>query len=483
MTKPDHDVIVVGAGPTGLLLAGDLAAGGADCLVLERRSTESNLTRAFAVHARTTELFDMRGLADDLVSTGLPVDEVQLFGRVAVGLTHLPTRFPYLLVTPQYETERVLAERIKELGVPIVSGAEVTSVRQNGDRVAVDVRHEDGSTEQYHASYVVGCDGVHSAVRKAMGVPYPGKSALRSIMLADVLLTESPPNALTANGNRDGFAFIAPFGDGWYRVIAWNRAHQVPDSEPVDFDELKDVMRSALGSDYGAHDPRWITRFHSDERQAPHYRVGRVFLAGDAAHCHSPAGGMGMNTGLQDAANLGWRLVSAIKGWVPDGDVERVLMGYQAERHPVGHMVLRASGALLDLATLRSGVARFVRDMVGSVAGRIRPFTHRVAGMVSGIEISYEAPRGAHPTVGKRIGDLALDNGSRLFEVLRTRRFVLLGAPVPSGWSDRVESATTVDEHPVTLVRPDGYVAWAANKAEESAVRSALHGWCGESHE
>jgi 2-polyprenyl-6-methoxyphenol hydroxylase-like FAD-dependent oxidoreductase len=394
----------------------------------------------------------------------------------------LPTRFPFLLVTPQYETERVLEERVEALGVPIVKGAEVTGLRQDDAGVTVDVRNEDGSTQEWHASYVVGCDGVHSAVRKAIGVPYPGKSALRSIMLADVRLARPPSDVLTVNGNGDGFAFIAPFGDGWFRIIAWNRAHQVPDSEPVDFDELTDLTHRVLGTDFGAHDPRWMSRFHSDERQAPSYRVGRVFLAGDAAHCHSPAGGLGMNTGLQDAANLGWRLVSAIRGWVPDGNLDAVLDGYQAERHPVGRLVLRASGALLDLATLRYGMARFVRGVLAGAASHVAPLTHRVAGVISGIGIAYDHPAGAHPSVGKRIGDLPLDGGSRLFEALRMRHFVLLGHEIPDGWSDRVDAAVPAigdGAVPVTLVRPDGYVAWAAEHPDLDSVRQALETWCG----
>ncbi len=286
-----NDVLIVGAGPSGLLLAGDLAAAGVACTILERRVEESNLTRAFAVHARTLELLDARGVADELITTGQRVGAIQIFGRVQVDLSQLPSRFPFVLVTPQYETERVLEERARALGAKIVHGAEVVGLRQDADGVELDVRARDGTAEQRRAAWVVGADGVHSAVRHGLGLPFPGHSVVRSVMLADVRLEEPPANVLPVAANGKQFAFAAPFGDGWWRVIAWDRRHQLPDSAPVQFDEIRDVARRVLGSDLGMHDPRWLSRFHSDERQVPPYRVGRVFLVGDAAHVHSPAGG------------------------------------------------------------------------------------------------------------------------------------------------------------------------------------------------
>jgi 2-polyprenyl-6-methoxyphenol hydroxylase-like FAD-dependent oxidoreductase len=483
------DVLIVGAGPTGLMLAGDLAAAGVSCAVLERRDQESNLTRAFAVHARTLEQLDARGVADDLVRTGARVSSVRFFGTAQIHLSVLPSRFPYVLVTPQYETERVLEERARALGAEIRLGAEAVGLRQDPDGVDVDVRGRDGTAHTLRAAYVVGADGVRSTVRRALGLPFPGRSVVRSVMLADVRLAEAPPDVLNANANAvgDAFAFLVPFGDGWYRVIAWNRWYQPPDVVPVDLEEIRDVTRRALGTDYGMHDPRWMSRFHSDERQVPRYRVGRVFLAGDAAHVHSPAGGLGMNTSIQDAANLGWKLAATLNGQAPDG----LLDTYHAERYPVGRQVLRVSGALLRGILMDGRALRTARSVVIRAATRIRPVTRRLAGTISGIDLAYPAPRGAHPLTGRRATDVPLTGRRRLYETLRAGRFVLVtpgnepaSAEVTSGWADRVEFAALAGpSRTVVLVRPDAYVAWATGEPHperrDAMIRHALAEWCG----
>jgi 2-polyprenyl-6-methoxyphenol hydroxylase-like FAD-dependent oxidoreductase len=485
---PVKDVLIVGAGPTGLMLAGDLAAAGVSCTVLERRDGESNLTRAFALHARTLELLDARGVADDLVRSGRPVPRLTPF---RVDFSRLPTRFPYLLVVPQYETERVLAERARALGAEIVPGAEVTGLRQDAEGVDVIARTPGGGTETWRARYVVGADGVHSTVRRALGLPFSGRAAVRSVMMCDVRLADPPRSAMTANAVGDAFAFVVPFGDGWYRIIAWNRRHQVPDTAPVDFEEIRAVMRRALGTDHGMHDPRWITRFHSDERQVPRYRDRRVFLAGDAAHVHSPAGGMGMNTGLQDAANLGWKLAAAVRGWAPEG----LLDTYHTERHPIGRRVLRLSGMLLRGALTRSRGMRGVRRAALRVGGLLPPIARRMAGAISGIDLAYPAPRGAHPLTGRRAPDIPLAGRGPggLYRALRRGRFLLVLPPqVPppaaliAGWADRVDIVTAGGPtRNIVLVRPDGYIAWAATDADPSAhaaeIRRALGEWCGPS--
>ncbi|MEV5012415.1 FAD-dependent oxidoreductase, partial [Streptomyces sp. NPDC055692] len=312
---PDADVLVVGAGPTGLLLAGDLAKSGVDVTLLERRDHESNLSRAFSLHARTLEQFDARGLADGLLRIGTPTWALHPFGRLSIDFSRLRTRFPFILTIPQWQVERALLRRTEEAGATILRGARVTGLRQDPDGVDVDVRHSDGTRATLRARYVVGTDGAGSTVRQSLGMPFPGKSAIRSVMLADVLLDRAPDDIFKFSSNEEGFTFFAPFGDGWYRIVAWDRREQVPDDAPVTLEDVRDITKRTIGSDLGMHDPRWLSRFRSDERQVPHYRQGRVFLAGDAAHVHSPAGGMGMNTGIQDAANLGWKLAAVLHGW------------------------------------------------------------------------------------------------------------------------------------------------------------------------
>jgi 2-polyprenyl-6-methoxyphenol hydroxylase-like FAD-dependent oxidoreductase len=474
-------VLVVGAGPTGLLVAGDLAAAGVETTVLDKRQNESNLSRAFAVHARTLELLDARGLADELVETGQRLDRLQLLGKINLMLSRLPSRFPYVLISPQYHTERLLERRARSAGADIVSGAEVTGLRQDADGVDVEVRAADGTVSTRRVSYVVGADGVRSTVRHALGLPFPGRSVLRSVMLADVRLTDPPPDVLTVNSSDAGLAFIAPFGDGWYRLIAWNREHQVADSEPVDLEEIRDVTRRVLGTDFGMYDARWMSRFHNDERQVPRYRVGRVFLAGDAAHVHSPAGGQGMNTGLQDSANLGWKLAAAHAGWAGDD----LLDSYHAERFPVGKFVLRLSGGLLRMALIRLGPLRTVRGLVAGTAVHIGPIANAAARAVSGIAIHYPAGPGAHPLAGRRAPDLPLAGGQRLYEALRAGRFVLLAAGEPPAiaaeWADRVVTASRAGSRPgLALVRPDGYFAWASQESDPEALRVALERWCGK---
>jgi 2-polyprenyl-6-methoxyphenol hydroxylase-like FAD-dependent oxidoreductase len=465
------DVIVVGAGPTGLLLAGDLAAAGIEVTVLERRLEESNLTRAFVVHARTLEQFDARGVADRLLATGTRVDRFRLFGRVSVDLSPLPSRYPFILVTPQYEVEKALMERARAAGARVLRGAHVQGVQQDAGHVDVSYRDADGTAGSLRAAYVVGTDGHHSVVRSSLGLAFPGRSVVRSVMLADVRMTDPPAELLTVDGKEDGFCFVVGFGDGWYRVIARDRRRDLPDDAPVSLEEIAAVARHVFGTDFGMHDPRWMSRFHSDERQAPRYRVGRVFLAGDAAHVHSPAGGLGMNTGLQDAANLGWKLAAAVRG---RGD-DRLLDSYEAERHPVGRAVLRMSGGLLRAALLRSGPARAVRDAVLPVLFSVPAIGRQVRLRISGIGIRYARPRGAHPLVGTRAPDVTADDGTRLYEALRRGRFVLAAPP---GSAPAVPGVTPLDvlgAATAVLVRPDGYVAWAGRTPD--GLETALTDW------
>ncbi|MFG2605810.1 FAD-dependent monooxygenase [Streptomyces sp. NPDC048514] len=468
-------IVVVGSGPTGLLLAGDLATARIPVTVLEKRPHDiSNLSRAFVLHARTLEQLDVRGLADGLEAVGQPLDRLRLFGRLTIDLTDLPSRFRHLLVLPQYEVEKALERRAIEAGADFRYRTEVTGLDQDADGVTLQARGPGGRAETFRAAYVVGADGMRSAVREAIGLPFPGRSVIRSVVLADVRLAEQPPTLLTVNAVGDAFAFLAPFGDGYHRVIGWHRGRNVPDHEPLDLAEVKEITRLALGRDFGMHDARWMSRFHSDERQAPAYRVGRVFLAGDAAHVHTPAGGQGMNTGLQDAANLSWKL-AAVAGGHAD---PRLLDGYQDERHPVGKAVLRSSGGIVRLAMARRPWTLAARAALTAFLDTVGPARRKVVGEITGIGYRYPAPRGAHRLTGARVPDVALAGGGRLHEALRGSRFVLI-TPEPfepgPGRADRLAVTRWAgDRRTSVLVRPDGYAAWAADAAAPAEVAAAV---------
>ncbi|MCX5205024.1 FAD-dependent oxidoreductase [Streptomyces sp. NBC_00237] len=457
---PAPDAIVVGAGPAGLLLAGDLAAAGLRVTLVERRAhTAGNLTRAFAVHARTLEVLDARGLADDLLKTGRRLTELNLFGSLALDLSRLRSRFPLVLITPQYEVERLLERRARAAGVDFRYATELLDITPHTTGVTARLRSSDGGDFDLTAPYLVGADGVRSRVRESLGLPFPGEAVITSMILSDVRLTDEPDAVLTVGGRGDSFAFMVPFGDGYYRVMGWSRHHEADESDPVELSEIQEIARTALGTDHGLHDPRFLSRFHSDERQVPSYRVGRVFLTGDAAHVHSPAGGMGMNTGIQDAANLSWKLAAVLRGRAED----ELLDTYHAERHPVGAMVLRVSGTMVRVAMAHTPLQRTGRTLATRLAGTLRPLSGRAMRMISGIGISYGSGRGEHPLVGRRVPDLALAEG-RLYELLRKGEYVLVASadgPVP-----RELPPHTVRAHwsrgSSLLVRPDGYAAWAA---------------------
>jgi len=477
-TAPDADVVVVGAGPTGLLLAGDLATAGVRVTVLEKRPAGlSNLTRAFAVHARSLEALDARGLADELLTTGRRVRRIRVFGRVDVRLDLLPGRFPFVLVTPQYEVERLLRRRAEDAGAVFRHGLHVTDVAQDdhvASVVAVDEAGDEagdgapGAPIRVRAPWVVGTDGVRSTVRRAAGLPFPGETVIRAMVLADVRLARPPEDALTVASSGGALGFLAPFGDDWFRFIGWDRTLDPGDDGPVDLDEVRAVARATLGDDHGMAELRFATRFAADERQAPRYRAGRLLLAGDAAHVHSPAGGLGMNTGLQDAANLSWRLAAVVRG----AD-DALLDGYSAERHPVGAQVLRTSGTMLRLATRPGPGAAVLRAVGATLLSRAAPVRRRAAATVSALGVRYPAAGGAHPAAGSRVPDLPLvagPSGSRLAEALRAGRFVVVAPvagrppeipPVP-GEVDPAERVVVrrADGHDATLlVRPDGYLA------------------------
>lgn len=484
------DVIVVGAGPTGLMLAGDLAAAGVPVTLLEKRAEESNLTRAFGVHARTLEILDMRGYADDLVPQGYRVDRFRpQMGRgdLSLSFRHSDSRFPFVLIVPQARTEALLYQRAEKAGVEIVRGARVTGVRQEGDRVSVEINGE----RSLPADYVVGCDGAHSTVRELLGIGFSGHNYETKLLLADVRTTTETQEGINGLMGEDGAVLFPAFGDGWHRAVIWDRRQQdVPLDAPLEVEEVRESICRISGKDFDIADMRWSTRFLTERRQADRYRVGRVFLAGDAAHVHSPMGSLGMNTGIQDAANLAWKLTAAHEGWAP----EWLLDSYQAERHPVGSTALRISDLLLRSAVAPPWVHR-IRPYAARAVLAVPAMTRFLRRTIAGLNIAYQTPAGLSRSriSGQRVIDLSLVADGRrthLHELLRPGRFLLLdgsaggaaaGAAEP--WKDRVDAVTVEGRFPrgetAMLMRPDGYVAWSGRDPRPERVRAAVAEWCG----
>ena len=480
------DVIIVGAGPTGLALAGELALAGVDCRILERREEVSNLTRAFAVHARTLELLDARGLAEDVIRRGVRLEQVQGLPGATLDLSQLDSKYPMLLIAPQSATEAVLEASDEKRGVVIERGAEVIGLEQSPSTVQLTIADRDGQRTET-ARYVVACDGAHSRVRELLGVGFTGKQYETHIILADVQLSEPPADVMFGRTNREGLALVLPFGDNEFRVIVWDRRRDgVPLTEPITQPEVRDALRRIAGTDLGLRAVRWSTRFLSERRQAERYRVGRVFLAGDAAHVHSPLGGQGMNTGIQDAMNLGWKLAAAVHGHAG----EALLDTYEAERHPVGRQVLAMTDAFNQLVLGRSAMTTKVRGLAMRGIVRFAPARRRLLGRLSGIGIRYPHGSGEHVLVGQRAVDVLTTSG-RLYEVLRSGTFVLLAGPgcdvaaleaAVKAYAGRVVLANHQDHRlpDLVLVRPDAYVAWAGGgQVSREGMRAALRRWCG----
>ncbi len=466
-------MVVVGAGPTGLMLAGELALGGVTVRLLDERTDMPNITRAFAVHARTLELLDARGMADELLTRGVPVYDIAPPGGTVIDLRALPTRFGMLLVVPQSGTEQVLQERTDSLGVPFVRGAEVVELTQDDDGVTLQCADGDA----VRAKYVVGCDGAHSTVRRLVGIEWVGKQYETHILLADVALTRAPQETLSGVTNERGAVLMIPFGDGWFRAIAWDRLReQAPLKEPVTLEEIRDSFHRIAGKDFGMTEMRWSSRFLSERKQAEHYRSGRAFIAGDAAHVHSPLGGQGMNTGIGDAMNLGWKLAEAVHGTAPDW----LLDSYEGERHPVGADVLRLTDAFNQLVLGRSRAQRLIRAVAIGSLTRIPVTKKFLAGRLTQIGIGYpRASRGDHRMVGRRMPDVDC-GGTRLYELLRKGEFVLVTREGVGVERADVVSAVHNDTAlpAAVLVRPDSYVAWADDQLPtESHVAASIARW------
>jgi 2-polyprenyl-6-methoxyphenol hydroxylase-like FAD-dependent oxidoreductase len=408
-------------------------------------------------------------MADELLTRGVPVYEIAPPGGAMMNLRELPTRFGMLLVVPQSGTEQVLAARVDALGVPVVRGAQVVGLISDDDGVKV----RDAAGTEIRTKFVVGCDGAHSSVRRLVGIDFTGKQYETHILLADVHLTRAPDDTLTGVTNERGAALLIPFGDGWFRAIAWDRLReQAPLKEPVTQEEIRDSFDRIAGEDYGMADMRWSSRFLSERKQAQRYRDGRVFIAGDAAHVHSPLGGQGMNTGLADAMNLGWKLAAAIRGTAPGW----LLDSYESERLPVGAQVLRLTDAFNQLVLGRTKAQRLVQTVAIGTITRLPAGRRFMAGRLSQLGIDYpRASRGDHRMVGKRMPDVDVGGGTRLYELLRDGRFVL--ATTDDLDVDRRDVVYAVHRDTglpaAVLVRPDGYVAWADDRLPTASHAAA----------
>ncbi|WP_182877478.1 FAD-dependent monooxygenase [Microbispora sp. H10670] len=477
-------VIIVGAGPSGLALAGELAAGGVDCLVVEKRSSRAALSRAFTVEPRTMELLDMRGRVAGLLADGRPCPHPPVGDRngyLDYGL--LDTPFPYSLVVPQHRTEAALQAAAEQAGAVVRTGAEVVGLRQDAESAEVDVRGPDGVVTTERADYVVGCDGVNSSVREAIGVDFEGWNYDVSVMMGDMRLRNPPSPPAYARITRRGMVALFPFRDDTYRVIVFDHEKMhVPASLPVTPADLRESCAGILGIDVEPYDPIWLSRFRSSQRHARRYRVGRVLLAGDAAHTHIPSGGQGLQTGIQDAFNLGWKLRAELDGWAPPG----LLDSYEDERYPIAAATLRKTDLSFRFETSNGVAARLVRGIVTKLV-RIRAIQRVNLEHLSGLTLRYP-PGDGGPWAGRRVPDRPLTDGSRLFERFRDGRFVLAGPPGAAveldGWADRVVTATLAEPigrgcPPVVLVRPDGHVAWGG-RAGGGELAGVLRRWCGE---
>ena len=495
-SRADHAVIITGAGPVGLMLAGELALAGIEVAILERRATQGLAgSRAGGLHSRTIEVLDQRGIADRFLSEGKKA-QVAGFAGVQLDLSDLPTRHPYVLGLWQIHIERILAQWVDELKVPIHRGIDVTGFSQ--DETGVDVALGDGRS--IRARYLVGCDGGRSLIRKAAGIEFPGSDPTTSNLIAQVEMTEAPPLGIhrTALG-------IHSFGRTEYQIVDGKivyadkgpvgvlvtEQHLGATTEPG-LSELREALIAACGTDYGAHSPTWISRFTDMTRQAADYRRGRVLIAGDAAHVHPPDGGQGLQTGVQDAVNLGWKLAQVVKGV----SSEKLLDTYHGERHPIGARVLRHTMAAVALRR-EDERTKALRSIMAEFLGMDEP-RKRFAAMMSGLDVHYDLGDG-HLLLGRRMPDLDLITAHgprRVFALLQQAQPTLLNFGESGGfdiapWADRVQlidarydgvwelpALGVVHAPAAVLIRPDGYVAWVGDGAFQG-LPEALTAWFG----
>ncbi|PWJ87306.1 3-(3-hydroxy-phenyl)propionate hydroxylase [Mesorhizobium loti] len=484
-SRRDHAVVIAGGGPTGLMLAGELALAGVDVAIVERRDTQELIgSRAGGLHARTIEVLDQRGIADRFLSQGQPSPSVG-FHMIRLDISDFPTRHNYLLALRQNHIERILADWISGLQVPIYRGQDVTGFAQ--DDGGVDVELSDG--QRLRTRYLVGCDGGRSVIRKAAGIEFAGQDPTMSWMIAEVEMVQEP--AWGFRSDAYGIHAIGKIEEGGRIGVVLTERQLTIGGEPT-LRDLSEALVAVYGTDYGVHNPTWLSRFTDMTRQAASYRDRRVLLGGDAAHVHPPMGGQGLNIGVQDAVNLGWKLAQVVKQISP----ESLLDSYHAERHPIAARVLRNAMAQVALRRMDART-KALNDIFAELLGMEEP-RKRIAAEMSGLGVHYDLGEG-HPLLGRRMPDLDLitANGPlRLFTLLHDARPVLLNLGEPgrldiAPWADRVRQIDagyagawklpvlgTVAATDAVLIRPDGYVAWVGVGTQQGLM-DALTTWFG----